>query len=117
MTITRKSKLVSLLADLRSGPFQPDGGWDNETRVVQNHLGGHRGDACIDTAKQRKAVKPAEVWTLTFKPEGDGPPAELRIRALLKRALRSHGLRCVDHRLAPPAATATPASPIVEASR
>ena len=35
-------------------------------------------------------------WTLTFRPEGDGPPAEVRIRRLLKDAIRRHRLRCVD---------------------
>jgi len=36
-----------------------------------------------------------DVWVLTFKPTGDGPPTEIRIRRLLKHALRSVGLRCV----------------------
>lgn len=37
-------------------------------------------------------------WTLTFRPEGDGPPVELRVRRLLKLALRVCGLRCVGLR-------------------
>jgi hypothetical protein len=63
--------------------------------------------------RQEEATLP-EVWTLSFRAEGDGPPAELRVRALLKRALRSHGLRCVDYRLAPPAATASGQRAVVE---
>lgn len=34
-------------------------------------------------------------WILSFRAEGDGPPVELRVRRLLKAALRCHGLRCV----------------------
>jgi hypothetical protein len=34
-------------------------------------------------------------FRLTFKPVGDGPPACIRIRKLLKAALRACGLRCV----------------------
>jgi len=34
-------------------------------------------------------------WTLTFRTEGDGPPPTIRIRHLLKTALRACGLRCV----------------------
>jgi hypothetical protein len=39
-----------------------------------------------------------ERWTLTFEPVPDpqAPPAPIRIRHLLKRALRSFGLRCVN---------------------
>lgn len=37
-------------------------------------------------------------WTLTFRAEGDGPPVEIRVRRLLKAALRTYGLRCVDFR-------------------
>jgi hypothetical protein len=33
---------------------------------------------------------------LIVKPEGDGPPVEHRVRRLLKYALRSCRLRCVD---------------------
>lgn len=35
-------------------------------------------------------------WTLKFRPEGAGPPTEIRVRRLLKVALRAFGLRCVD---------------------
>ncbi len=60
-------------------------------------------------------TQPREIWTLDFRAEGDGPPVEIRVRRLLKRALRSFGLRCVDYRLASPAATADAGRPIVEA--
>ena len=59
--------------------------------------------------------KPA-TWFLAFRAEGDGPPVEIRVRRLLKRALRGFGLRCVDYRVDPPVATASPARPIVEGS-
>jgi hypothetical protein len=35
-------------------------------------------------------------WRLTFRPEGDGPETAIRIKKLLKIALRSCGLRCTD---------------------
>ena len=55
------------------------------------------------------APKPAktdpERWVLTFRPLADAIPSELRIRRLLKFALRSLKLRCV--RLGqPPASSA-----------
>jgi hypothetical protein len=34
-------------------------------------------------------------WLLTFRSEGEGPPTVLRVRRLLKAALRAYGLRCV----------------------
>jgi len=34
-------------------------------------------------------------WTLIFRAEGDGPPTAVRVRRLLKAALRAYGLRCV----------------------
>jgi hypothetical protein len=52
-------------------------------------------------ACEQPAMDKQSIWHLSFKPEGDGPPAELRIRALLKRAKRSHGLRCVDFSTSP----------------
>ncbi len=42
----------------------------------------------------RKPANP-EVWTLTLRAEGDGPPVEIRVRRVLKWLLRSFGLRCV----------------------
>lgn len=36
-------------------------------------------------------------WILTFRPEGDGPPDAIRVRRLLKDALRRHRLRCIDY--------------------
>jgi hypothetical protein len=64
--------------------------------------------------KNGKHTTPVEVWTLSFKPEGDGPPAAIRVRALLKRALRSHGLRCTDYRVDAPAATTGGRRAVVE---
>jgi hypothetical protein len=35
-------------------------------------------------------------WVVQFRSNSDGPPAELRLRRLLKLALRSFGLRAVS---------------------
>jgi hypothetical protein len=35
------------------------------------------------------------VWRVTLTAEGDGPPAVVRLRRLLKAALRTYGLRCL----------------------
>lgn len=40
------------------------------------------------------ARTPPETYTLTFCATGDGPPLAVRVRHLLKAALRSWGLRC-----------------------
>jgi hypothetical protein len=40
------------------------------------------------------------IWTLSFRAEGPGPPVEIRVRRLLKAALRRYGLRCVDMNMA-----------------
>jgi hypothetical protein len=71
---------------------------------------------CDDRARvdMTPAAKPPQVWTLSFRTEGDGPPPALRVRALLKRALRSFGLRCVDYRVDAPAATADAGRGLVE---
>lgn len=45
---------------------------------------------------RQAAAQQRSAWTLTFRAEGDGPPVELRVRRLLKAALRCHGLRCID---------------------
>ena len=39
----------------------------------------------------------ADVWTLSFKATGEGPPVEIRVRRLLKTALRAYGLRCCGY--------------------
>ncbi|MDB5324920.1 MAG: hypothetical protein JWM57_489 [Phycisphaerales bacterium] len=39
--------------------------------------------------------EPRDVWSLDLKPIDDRVPAEIRMRGLLKAALRSHGLRCL----------------------
>jgi hypothetical protein len=36
-------------------------------------------------------------WALIFRAEGEGPPVEIRIRRLLKAALRCYGLRCIGY--------------------
>ena len=36
-----------------------------------------------------------DIWLLAFRAEGDGPDTALRVKAMLKAALRHHGLRCV----------------------
>ena len=36
-----------------------------------------------------------ETFTLTIRAEGDGVPAVVRLRGLLKECLRKYGLRCV----------------------
>jgi hypothetical protein len=43
----------------------------------------------------------SELWTITLKPDGDGPPAHVRIRRALKLLLRVCGLRCTSVKLAP----------------
>ncbi len=35
------------------------------------------------------------IWTLVFRAEGEGPPVEVRVRKLLKNALRVYRLRCI----------------------
>jgi hypothetical protein len=45
--------------------------------------------------KPESTSRAPEVWTLSFKATGNGPPAEIRIRQLLKVALRRFGLKCV----------------------
>lgn len=37
----------------------------------------------------------AETWALTVRGEGYGPSLPIRVRRLLKAALRHYGLRCV----------------------
>jgi len=41
-------------------------------------------------------------WTITVRPLPGGPPAEVRIRRLLKTMLRQFGLRCVDVQVTSP---------------
>ena len=38
---------------------------------------------------------PAECWRITVVPTGDGPPATIRIRRMLKTAVRAHKLKAV----------------------
>lgn len=40
-------------------------------------------------------MKDGPAYRLTFRAEGDGPPAIVRVRRLLKIALRGYGLRCL----------------------
>jgi hypothetical protein len=37
-----------------------------------------------------------KTWIIHVRPVGDGPPPEIRMRRLLKFALRSCGFRCTD---------------------
>jgi hypothetical protein len=37
-----------------------------------------------------------EQWTLTFTPLADAVPAEVRVRQLLKYALRAQRLKCIN---------------------
>jgi hypothetical protein len=53
--------------------------------------------ACERRAMDTESISPG-IWHLSFKAASPGdPPPALRVRALLKRALRSFGLRCVDY--------------------
>ena len=40
----------------------------------------------------------AASWTITLAAEGDGPPAVVRVRRLLKAARRAYGLRALEVR-------------------
>ncbi len=53
---------------------------------------------------------PSERWRVTFEAAGDGPPIEVRMKKLLKAALRAYGLRNVgcEPVPAPAARQATP---------
>jgi hypothetical protein len=84
-----------------------------DTKAI-THMAGEKPYATSNTPRQR--TREAELWHLTFRAEGDGPPVAIRVRRLLKRALRSFGLRCVDYRLDAPAATAGGTSSTVEGS-
>jgi len=49
------------------------------------------------TDTQSVGAKTAELWHFTFKAADPGnPPMAVRVRRLLKTALRSHRLQCVD---------------------
>jgi hypothetical protein len=43
-----------------------------------------------------------EQWALTFRADGPGQDTAMRIKLLLKAALRRFGLRCVDCRMTTP---------------
>ncbi|MCY2954813.1 MAG: hypothetical protein NTU53_23020 [Planctomycetota bacterium] len=59
----------------------------------------------------------SERWTLVFKAEGDGPPVEVRVRNLLKRALRTWGLRCTGFGPDTPSPASEPTVESVEVER
>lgn len=67
---------------------------EKSARGISAEDGGRFAGRALDS--ESIAVEPAAIWHLSFRPEGDGPPPEIRIRCLLKRAKRSHGLQCVD---------------------
>lgn len=57
----------------------------------------HRpGKACKHITAVLEAER-AETWTLQFSAAGDGPPLAVRIRRLLKAALRGYGLKCIGY--------------------
>jgi hypothetical protein len=49
----------------------------------------------VTAATSTSPTKARDTVTLTFRAEGGGPPLPIRVRHLLKFALRSLGLRCV----------------------
>jgi hypothetical protein len=57
-----------------------------------------------------------ETYILTLEDTGDGPPAPIRLRRLLKLALRYMGFRCIDVRetpsIRPPGGGQTPETAI-----
>jgi hypothetical protein len=59
-----------------------------------------RGPTWLMGSKRPKVKRPPPqaVYTVTLQPTGDGPPPIVRLRKLLKAALRSYGLRCVECR-------------------
>jgi hypothetical protein len=62
-----------------------------------NYGGSRVIDATATRTPPATATKPdaPEVWTLSFRPCGDGPDTAMRIKKLLQLALRVCGLRCV----------------------
>jgi hypothetical protein len=54
-------------------------------------------EATKPTPATPKTHSDAEAWHLCFRPVGDGPPTEIRVRILLKIALRRLGLRCIGY--------------------
>ncbi|MBC7783161.1 MAG: hypothetical protein H7144_04915 [Burkholderiales bacterium] len=44
----------------------------------------------------QKTVTDGAFFTVELRVEGDGPPAEIRLRRLLKSALRTYGLRATS---------------------
>jgi hypothetical protein len=55
-------------------------------------------DAMLASASLIRVAKPsggseAEPWILECKPVGDGPPMAQRMKAVLKRMLRDHGVK------------------------
>lgn len=45
----------------------------------------------------KKAAKPADVWGFAFEALPGDVPARIRVRRLLKTALRRDGLKCVGY--------------------
>jgi len=63
---------------------------------VGNFLGNGSDDSDGSGSPAIQSVK----YILILKPEGGGPAPEVRLRRLLKAALRCFGLRCCDYRIA-----------------
>jgi hypothetical protein len=69
--------------------------------------------AASDAPHQR--AREPELWHLTFQVADSGdPPVAIRVRRLLKRALRSFGLKCVDYRVDAPASEPAATQPAAE---
>lgn len=51
-----------------------------------------------DPSTRRKPAPPLDrtVYLVALRAEGEGPPTPIRLRHLLKSALRAWGLRCVS---------------------
>ena len=74
------------------------------TRARENTYG----KTCYPLLPATERPPTAQIWRLDFQADGDGPPVELRIRRLLKSALRRFGLKCVDYAQFRPSAVHTP---------
>lgn len=79
---------------IHKGAIQKDTDLRGPNTLAPSFIAALNGRPLPKTGNEMDAHSP-DVWVLTFKPTGDGPPTEIRIRRLLKHALRSVGLRCV----------------------
>jgi hypothetical protein len=77
--MTADEKLIAALCD----------GSTASTAEITGALGSDAGLLAIP-----KPSRDDSTWLVEFKADGDGPPMAHRMRAMLKAALRSYGLRC-----------------------